>query len=380
MRSTTPTAKVHRDIKPANIFVTARSVKLLDFGLARSALNSPSGLSQGETRIQPITEVGTTIGIVAYMSPEQLRGEPLDHRTDVFSLGLVLYEMATGTPAFGGSTAAVVASAILERPAPSPRLARPELPTAFEALIGKTFEKDRELRCQAAAEIRADLKRLHRQLQESGSASQVTVSPGVVPEVGAGKSLRRYRPFMIATAALLALLTIAAVWVLNDRASSPQTSGFSLDDAEIVPLTTSGRAERPAISPDGKYVVYVERDEMEFSLWLRQPGTTSAVRIIRPERGVRIWAATVTPEGSFIDYVRSRVPGGSRELWRVPLLGGTARRLLADVHSPISWSPDAQRFAYVRTDAQGHVLLPLDRDGRNERVVTKAAEAVNSCP
>ena len=152
---------IHRDLKPANIFLTTRGVvKILDFGLAKSLADTDADLTRGVT--DALTVTGTTLGTVAYMSPEQLRAEPLDVRTDLFSLGLVLYEMATGQRAFTGSTTVVIAAAVLNQEPPAPRTLRPELPAPLDETILKTIEKDRALRCQSAAELRADLMRARR--------------------------------------------------------------------------------------------------------------------------------------------------------------------------------------------------------------------------
>ncbi len=237
---------VHRDIKPANIFVTTRGqAKILDFGLAKLAPRPRPGAEGVGTRgflrsttEELLTSPGVAMGTVAYMSPEQARGEELDARADLFSFGAVLYEMATGRPAFTGNTSAVIFAAILERTPTSALNLNPELPPRLEEIINKTLEKDREVRYQTASELCADLKRLKRD-RESGRSAAARWGFGLAAVV---------------TAALLVGMVIAfrAGW-FTQRTSAPQP--------ELTQLTANPAADPvfvAAISPDGRYLAYAD--------------------------------------------------------------------------------------------------------------------------
>lgn len=201
---------VHRDIKPANILVTSRGPKVLDFGVAKATLTVPPADAAGAETRADLTQTGSTVGTVAYMSPEQLRGEEVDSRTDLFSLGLVLYEMATGRPAFTGNLA-TIGAAILHQPPAPPRTIRPELPEAFEQVVMKALEKDREFRYQSAADLRADLLRQQRPTDQSAPIATAVVSP-----------LRRSNPVLwIGTAAAVAAAIGAGYWTWS-RPSLPK--------------------------------------------------------------------------------------------------------------------------------------------------------------
>jgi serine/threonine protein kinase len=398
---------IHRDIKPENIMLRPDGyVKVLDFGLAKLSEEATPAVAAEAPTIQVRTGSGIVIGTAGYMSPEQARGLGVDHRSDIFSLGAVIYEMLARRKPFEGDTASDTLAAILKtEPPPLPRVAK-GVPSELVRIVNKTLRKDREERYQVVKDLWLDLKALRQELEfqdkldrsvasegdatgaivavdptEALSGPRHTAARSAISNISESISVEIKRHKIGAMLALLMVLLIVGAggfgvykWLQREQ---PVAHFWNV---KLTRLTNSGNVIDATVSPDGKYIVYALSDRSSQSLYIRQVSTANDKQIV-PAGRVGFFGITFSPDGTELYYaIKANLDTGT--LYRMPVLGGTPNKVLEKIDGPISFSPDGRQFVLVRGNypnpgESALVIANLDGSGERNLIVKKNPERLS---
>jgi serine/threonine protein kinase/Tol biopolymer transport system component len=389
---------IHRDIKPENVMLRPDGyVKVLDFGLAKLSEQASPSVSAEAPTIQVRTGSGFVLGTAGYMSPEQARGLAVDNRSDIFSLGAVLYEMVARRKPFEGETPSDILAAILKTEPPPLSHVAPQAPAELVRIVTKSLRKDREERYQVVKDLWLDLKALKQEMEFqakldrsapadngelTGTLHRVSTTAAEAPlqptetrsalnvlTRSLSMELRRSKFWIFVVRAIVGIaIALASFGTYKYINREPEVRPFQ--NIHLARLTNSGDVIDATISPDGKWVVYVRSDRNVQSLWVRQVSTANDTQIV-PAAPVGYFGITFSPDGNEVYYaIKSNLDSGA--LYRVPTLGGPPVKVLEKIDGPVSFSPDGKRFVLVRANhpnAGESALVIANLDGSGEQVL-----------
>ncbi|MDQ2747911.1 MAG: protein kinase [Acidobacteriota bacterium] len=398
---------VHRDIKPENIMIRADGiVKVLDFGLAKPTIQKTESADESVNTIP-----GMVMGSARYMSPEQARGLPIDTRTDIWSLGVILYEMLTGNAPFNGATTSdTIAAVIYKEPAPIGD-ALQNAPPELNRIIRKSLQKDRDERYQNVKDFALDLKDLLYEIEHGNSAERRISAisenatmihrtsssdhPTLIHQTNSAShptrtsvlstsdletsnqtpKKRGWKMWKISFAALAAFLLIGWAFSFYKKSGTKSAAAGAFEKNQVSRINSDGKVLLPAISPDGKYIAYVSGETGNRSLVVRQISTDSLITIV-PPTNLDFRTISFSPAGDYIYYTQIREDFSLNTLYQVPTLGGTPKRLIEDVDSPVTFSPDGKRFAFVRhaSDKNEDLIFIADTNDVNPQQFISSKE------